>query len=387
MKLSSKKILDYYFGGFLIAIIRPFAALLYWLNPPSSNPVPPKKIGVIKMMGGGSMIIALPMLLGIKKRYPEVKLYFFTTKAVKSFGETLGIFDEIITFDDENFVSLMGSSVDVVFELWKLDTIIDLEVFSRLTAIVTFVSFARNRVGFYLEHIFWRKKIFSHLIFFNRLGAVFNYYERIGHLFDAKPVERLETREHLMKFYGVSSIGPIDIVNNDVMVLGHACSDLARERILSPQQWCDVLKNNIPAKVKKIIFLGISSESKDAEKIILELKKIFPTINFENMCGATSLLESIRIIITSKYYFGIDSALLHYARIFRDDVFSVFGPTSPYRMLKPENGLVDKVLYVQIPCSPCVHVSEQPPCNGKNICIQASVYGQNLSNSTIPVIT
>jgi hypothetical protein len=38
--------------------------------------------------------------------------------------------------------------------------------------------------------------------------------------------------------------------------------------------------------------------------------------------------------------------------------------------LKYNPDLVERVHYHKVPCSPCIHVAEDPPCHGKNICIQ-----------------
>ena len=80
-------------------------------------------------------------------------------------------------------------------------------------------------------------------------------------------------------------------------------------------------------------------------------------------------------------FWGIDSALLHYARFLRTPCLSFWGPTHPETRLKPIDGLAERVVYRKVPCSPCIHLAEEPPCGGNNVCIRnlfESAPGQEL---------
>ncbi len=83
------------------------------------------------------------------------------------------------------------------------------------------------------------------------------------------------------------------------------------------------------------------------------------------------LIESLALLRSADEFWGIDSALLHYARLFGVVSLSLWGPTDPDTRLKPCPGLKETIRYQKIACSPCVHMAENPPCRGNNICIQA----------------
>ncbi|HAM49431.1 MAG TPA: hypothetical protein DCP92_01550 [Nitrospiraceae bacterium] len=82
------------------------------------------------------------------------------------------------------------------------------------------------------------------------------------------------------------------------------------------------------------------------------------------MCGRLSLMESISSINSSQEIWGIDSVLLHYARLPGKKNVSFWGPADPRARLKSEQDLISEIYYVKGPCSPCIPVAEYSPCKG-----------------------
>jgi len=151
--------------------------------------------------------------------------------------------------------------------------------------------------------------------------------------------------------------------------IGHGCSEFGMERMLSVDQWKEVFYR-LKVRSGEFIFLGSKADSLQAEKIIGGLRINFPDAAFINKCGTLSLMESISFLDSSDEFWGIDSALLHYARLLGKKTVSFWGPTDPGTRLRAEPDIISKVYYNKIPCSPCIHVAETPQCNGKNVCIK-----------------
>jgi ADP-heptose:LPS heptosyltransferase len=118
------------------------------------------------------------------------------------------------------------------------------------------------------------------------------------------------------------------------------------------------------------VLLGGPSDRSPADEIIAALEANFPTLEFENHCGTGTLRESAAILFQSSEFWGIDSSLLHIARIAGLPCVSYWGPTDPATLLRPSWGLPDTIVYRKIACSPCVHTSNEPPCHGDNRCIE-----------------
>jgi ADP-heptose:LPS heptosyltransferase len=118
------------------------------------------------------------------------------------------------------------------------------------------------------------------------------------------------------------------------------------------------------------VLLGSRADRADADRILSVLRGVRSDHEYENRCGELSLLESVATIASADEFWGIDSGLLHYARLLRKRCLSFWGPTHPDTLLKPIPGLDERVVYRRVPCSPCVHIAELPPCRGNNVCIR-----------------
>jgi ADP-heptose:LPS heptosyltransferase len=368
MHLRTQQTLDNYVGRLGIAVLRPATMLLGRLLRRDHTLDIRKDVVWIKMLGGGSLLLALPMLLGFRRAHPGVKMVLITTPSVKTFADVMGVFDEYRVIDVGGPLRALWSGLRALIRTRRADCIVDLEVHSRLTTVFTTLTLARNRVSFWLEDIFWRRGLASHLIFFNRSSASYHFYDRIGELFGSPIASREECRAAVMTACGLTDATPIAA---DRVAVGFACSDLGQERMLSDAQWMKVFDDNLRPEHRTFAFLGGPSDRIRAQQIIGELQPRYPRLIFLNCCGDLSLCESVALLFASPELWGIDSSLLHIARIAGLKCVSYWGPTDPSTRLRPTWGIEDRVHYRKIACSPCVHTTEEPPCRGDNRCMQA----------------
>jgi ADP-heptose:LPS heptosyltransferase len=368
MNLNIKKIIDLYIGGFLILVLRPITILLGKILKRNHDPSPHGDIIVIKMLGGGSLVIAAAALLAIKRTYPHRKLRLVTTPGIAPFAKSLGVFDEILMISDKSFFSMVLSSLKILKKLFRTDTILDYEVYSRLTTIFALITCARNRVGFYRESVEARKNFSTHIVYFNLYYGSWYFYEQLSKLIGCSIPSDVEVRDHFLKLHSISK----SPVSEKVKIgIGHGCSDLSLERMLSPEEWKVLASRRLQSgKSYEFHFYGVKKDGEIANQIISQLKNLPFTMSFHDHCGETNLAGSIKAMSQMDEFWAIDSSLLHYSRLMGIKTVSVFGPTSPQSLIKPLSYLEEEILYEQIPCSPCVHVTEDPPCNGNNICIK-----------------
>ncbi len=370
MKLQTKKTLDYYLGGLLMAFLKPCVWLLGLVLRRHHHLEVRRSLCVIKMLGGGSLVIAYPALLGLRRRYPSATLSLITTREILPFAETLNVFDRIDVIDDRLPLSTLWTGLGCLWRNFGVDTVIDLEVYSRLTTILSTLTAARNRIGFYLEAVFWRQRLHTHLIFFNRSSGSFHWYDAIARLLGAEPASVIACREHLRAHLGLPA-APARPAGR--VAIGHSCSALAVERMLTPQQWATVFREH-GAPAEAALF-GIAGDRAAAEQIIAAVAPASPATRLENLCGELLLADTVRRMDSCGQFWGVDSALLHYARLLGLRCISYWGPTDPATRLRPVPGLEERTYYRRVACSPCVHVAETPPCHGQNICIKG-LFGQ-----------
>ncbi len=366
MTLSARKLLDYYLGGALIAFAKPVVMLLGRVLRRDHDPRPRGTIVVLKMLGGGSLVLAAPALLGIKRANPSLPLVLLTTPPVAAFGALLGVFDEIHAIDDRSIGRFTLSSLRSWRRVLRADTVIDLEVYSRLASVLSLMTLARNRISFYLETTFWRRNLHTHLLFFNRFSNVHHFYDQVAILLGAAPASRDACAESLLGTVGKQ---PSAREAGRRLGLGPACSELGRERRLSPEQWRVALARHPKSEHAEICVLGGAGDRLEAQAIITECEPSLPDCTWRNECGRLSLAGSVALLASCDEFIGIDSALLHVARLLGIPTTSYWGPTAPSTRLPEFTGAVDVVHYRKIACSPCIHVAEEPPCRGQNLCI------------------
>src|SRR5215469_10290344 len=111
MRLKVQQRLDYMLGGVCIFVLRPLAVLLGTLLRRDHSLIVKDRVAVIKMLGGGSLVIALPALLGLRRKYPHIRLSLVTMSSLKPFADVLAIFDEILIVDGKSFFKLCISGM------------------------------------------------------------------------------------------------------------------------------------------------------------------------------------------------------------------------------------------------------------------------------------
>lgn len=378
MKLDAKKHLDYVLGGFGIFLLRPLATVLGNLLRRDHSLAVKGKLAIIKMLGGGSLVIATPALLGLRRKYPNAHLILMTTSSVKPFANVLGVFDEIITVNDRSLLTLFKTGLIAYDKIFRIDTILDFEVYSRLTTVLSTISCARNRIGFYLANTFWRERLLTHLVFFNQFSSSHHFYESMVMALGAVPTSLAEAGAHVATVNGIAlseSVNNGRVTFQDAphrVCIAPACSELGKERMLNASQWQRILPRMIGEAITEVVILGGPSDTDTANKLIGEGKRMFPHISWVNAADGRSLRDSIQLLAGCASLIAIDSSILHFARLFRIPTHSFWGPTDPMTRLKDFPGVSETVWYEKILCSPCIHVTETPPCSGRNMCMEAA---------------
>ncbi|NBV65048.1 MAG: glycosyltransferase family 9 protein, partial [Planctomycetes bacterium] len=114
---------------------------------------PPRRILVILLSEMGSLVLAEPMFRRLRERHPAAEIHMMLFKRNRQLLDLLGVVDpaNVITIRD-------GSLPDLLRDLWaaikrmratRYDAVVDCELFSRISAILSGLSGAPQRVGFH----------------------------------------------------------------------------------------------------------------------------------------------------------------------------------------------------------------------------------------------
>ena len=173
MKLSLVRKIDYWVGIPVCFILTLFDYLLARIFGKRKRPVPPKKILFIELSEMGSAILCYPTMEWIRREHPDSELFFMIFEKNRASVDMLGIMPgaNVLTINDGSFFSFLFDLIRVLIKIRRegIDTVFDLELFARVTAIITYLSGAGRRVGFYrycMEGLY-RGDLLTHKIQYN----------------------------------------------------------------------------------------------------------------------------------------------------------------------------------------------------------------------------
>ncbi len=371
MTLAGLKQIDRTLGHLLIFLFRPLAILLGALLRRDHELTVKRHLVILKMLGGGSLIVALPALLAIHNKLPGVKMTLVCSKSVKVYADLMHIFDEIVLVETHSIPSGVLSGLRAILRSWRADCIIDLEVHSKLSTVFCLLTCARNRVGYFMETNRWRLGLGTHFLFlnvnsliatgYNQLATMFGTEVDIGKTVDwFRSENAFEWNHQVYKFDKVLALAPF-------------CSELGKEREFTAQEWSHLLQEKIGTVGVSLLILGDSSRVSVSEEFERVLAERLENCEVVNLVGKTSLKELGGILSGVDELVTIDSGVNHIARLIGPRVTSYWGPTDPGMRLLPIPGLQESVFYKKIFCSPCVHHIDSAPCCGNNICMKQHV--------------
>ncbi|HLO75861.1 MAG TPA: hypothetical protein VK196_05330, partial [Magnetospirillum sp.] len=165
--------MDRWVAGPLLLLLKPLVMLLGRVLRRDHALGVGRSLLVVKLFGGGSLFIALPNLVGLKRRYPDTELILLTTPSVRPFAAAMGVFDRIEILDDSGLWRLVSSALGCWWRLVGVDTVVDLEVHSNATTLLALGTLARNRLAFYLYDAGLKRHIATHLLFLQQFSGIY----------------------------------------------------------------------------------------------------------------------------------------------------------------------------------------------------------------------
>ncbi len=158
MDIDKIRIIDYYIGIPIIQFLRLFKIKKKELKNK------PKKILLIKFFGIGNLVMSSPVFYHIKNKYPNAEIHYLTLKnnedVLKCYKKYV---DKIKYIDIKDNIIL--ATLKLINDLRKenYDVIIDLDQFSRYSAIISFLINKNFSIGFKTRGSY-RHYLYDHII-------------------------------------------------------------------------------------------------------------------------------------------------------------------------------------------------------------------------------
>jgi len=371
MNLRTLKRIDVALGHLLIFVLRPAVILLGLLVRRDHKLTVERQLVVLKILGGGSLIIALPALLAVRNKFPAAKMTLVCSQGVKAYADLMHIFDEVVVIETSSIRRVLASGFRAIMSSWQADCIIDLEVHSKLSTVFCLLTCARNRIGYFMELNRWQLGLGTHFFFLNVSSLIATSYNQLATAFGTE-IDLVKTAEWFRSKNGFKQVCSL-YKSDRVFALAPFCSELGKEREFTAKEWSHLLQMKYGDEGATMLLLGDPSrveDSKEFERVLAErLKKC----EIVNLVGKTSLKEVGEILSSIEELLTIDSGVNHIARLIGPKISSYWGPTDPQTRLLKIPGLQENVFYKKTFCSPCVHYIDTAPCRGNNVCMRQHV--------------
>lgn len=372
----------------LCALTTALLEIWWWLRPMPPRPV--RRVLFIELSEMGSTILADPAMRKARARL-NAELYFviFAQNA-----ESLDLAETISrakVFCIRN-TSLWHLALDTLtFLLWtrrnRIDTVVDLELFSRFTALLTGLSGANRRVGFYRFHNegLYRGEMLTHRVAYNpHIHIAKNFIALIDSLLSATPTipyaktligddeltiafppPSASAREGLVM--RIKTLVPnLDLTRFRVVLINPNASEMLPQRRWMPERFAELIQCILAANDDILVLItGAPSERAEAEQLASQSGSD-RCIAFagQSALGDLPALYALTVVMVTN-----DSGPAHFAAASGLPTIVLFGPETP-NLYRPLGNSIP--IYAGLACSPCVSASNhrKSACDD-NVCMRA----------------
>jgi len=388
LNVDSMRRIDRLAGVPLCAIATALLEIWWWLRP--IRPLPVRRVLFIELSEMGSTILAEPAMRKARARLNAELFFVIFTQNAGSLDLT-GTISRANVFCIRN-TTLWDLALDTLrFLLWtrrnQIDTVVDLELFSRFTALLTGFSGANRRVGFYRFHNegLYRGEMLTHRVAYNpHIHIAKNFIALIDALLSdtptipysktlisndeltiALPSPSIQEREALLM--RIKNLVPnLDLVRFRIVLINPNASELLPLRRWMPERFAELIRRVLAAYDDVIVLItGAPSERPDAEKMAAECRSD-RCVSFAGQSALSDLplLYALAVAMVTN-----DSGPAHFAAAAGLPTIVLFGPETP-NLYQPLGN--SKAIYAGIACSPCVsaHNHRKSACND-NVCMRA----------------
>ena len=364
MNTNRKILIDKYFGRPVVILFNLLARLLGFLLKRNHHLTENTRcICICKFVGMGSIIQSTPLISTLKNNYPASKIVYLTSENNRALIGKIKPIDCAIYIDDSGLWPTLKSTVIAFFQLLKLkpSCFIDLEIYSNFSTIISTLSCANNRLGFFRKDNAILMGIYTHMLSFNINAPIAKVYLQMARLLGCKEITEtlyaFETTE-VNKNEKLSGIG-----KKPFIVINPNASDLRIERRWDKINFIKLISsllNKLP--FYNIVLIG----SKNEADYVNQIKSEIDDARLLNTCGQLNLDELFSLIKNAALMITNDTGPMHVAFAMKTKTIGLFGPCSPMQYGQFENAWC---VYKKLYCSPCVHEFLLPPCGGNNQCM------------------
>jgi len=386
MKVDTMRQIDYYAGIPLCALVS--AAMKLWQRFRPSKRTLPTKVLFVELSEMGSAILVDPAMRKMQQSGAELYFVIFAKNAPSL--RLLGTVPEenIFKIREDGLLPLALTSLKFLW--WTrqqgIDTAIDLELFSRYSALLTGLSGARNRIGYHAFHNegLYRGDMLTHKVAYNpHMHIAKNFIALVNTALSEKdelPFSKTLIGDEEIALEKVSfseaELAPIrervledypgyDPEKQRVVLINPNASELLVQRRWMPERYIALMQRILEEYPDVLVLItGAPAEREEAQG----LKSEVGSERCINFAGRVKFAELTQLYSIATLMVSNDSGPGHFSAVTEMPTFVLFGPETPALYGSLGNSTP---IYAGLACSPCVSASNhrKTPCED-NVCLQ-----------------
>lgn len=387
MKVDTMRQIDYYAGiplCFLGTLLITIKNVFF-----KSSPRPLKNVLLCELSEMGSTILVDPAMKKLQ-REGGANLFFVIFKKNKVSLDLLGTVPNtnIFTIREDGLVGLLTDTVRFLF--WarnqQIDTVIDLELFSRFTALITGFCGADRVVGFhaFFNEGLYRGNLLTHKVSYNNyLHISKNFIALVNALLDnnnERPYSKraiddteiildkaLVSNEAKTEMHGILRQHYTDYNDEQhhIILINPNASQLLIQRKWPASHYSTLIHKILESNPRILIYITGAAEERDEAEA---LKASVASSRCINFAGGTSFSQLPALYTVSSLLITNDSGPGHFSAVTDIRSYVFFGPETPALYGSLGNSTP---IFAGLACSPCVSASNhrKTACSD-NKCLQ-----------------
>ena len=392
------RLIDYWVGVPLCILMSLWEVVFGKIFSSQERPSP-RKVLFIELSEMGSAVLGYSALSQAQKQFENVELFFLIFESNAESVELLNVIpsQNILTIRNKNFYEFTVTALAALRRIRaiKIDTVIDMELFSRFTMIFSYLTGAANRVGFYQytgEGLF-RGEFITHRVQYNphqhisinflnllfALKAPRNEVpllkKNLAHELIPLPSHKISSKEksdalELLRRKNSS----VNLQSPLIFIHGYP-GELVPIRGWPVDCYVDLVRRLLENQELYVVLTGLPTAANFNNQITSQAENercIDLTGQTKSLRNLVNLLSLARVLVMT------DGGAAHFASLIGLNTVVLFGPETP-ALYSPISSSTT-VLYSNFSCSPCITAyNHRHTICSDNKCIQAITVEQVFS--------
>ena len=386
MRTQTIRVLDYWLGVPLCALLTACRRLL------GTRSTTPKRILFLKFIEQGATVLAQDAIRRATLHAGRDNVFFCVFESNRAILDVLGVIppENIVCIRDRRLGIFVIDFLRALATMRRrgIDTVIDMEFFSRASAIFAFLSGATTRAGLhrFTGELPYRGDLMTHRVQYNPHLHISLQYAVLVEAAMRDPVDEPLLKVPAAEIAGGQVAPPAFAPSAEeqtrisaliqeagdaspadpVVLLNPNASDLLPLRKWERARFADLGRRILATYPRaRLVVTGAPAERVAAEQLCRDLNS--PRV--VSAAGRTSLRELLTLYTLANVLVTNDSGPAHFASLTPVHTVVLFGPETP--LLFGSVAPATTVIWKQLACSPCVSVFNHrlSPCDN-NLCMQ-----------------